>query len=157
MIRMDNNEALIREMLHRADMRLNAQQQLAIAADARAMQFVGICIAAASVTIAIGGEAVQLFHFAIAGMLIAASAFAFWAAKPIEWHAPGMQPSAFDDDLASGAAYQSVMLELCGHLDKCISENSKILAENANHFRLAFVAAALAPIFGVVAMVIGSD
>ena len=151
---MDNKQNMIREMLARADARLQAQQQLAIAADARAMQFCATCVAGASLTVAIGGQDITLPYYTIALFLVIAAGLAFWAARPIEWHAPGMRPSAFESDLASDAEFYSVLEELCSHLEGSITENGAILSENANHFRLAAVFAIMAPILGGVALMI---
>lgn len=149
---MDNKQHLIREMLARADARLQAQQQLAIAADARAMQFVATCVAGASLTVAIGGQAITLPHYIIAAMLVLAAVCAFWAAQPVEWHAPGMRPSAFEDDIAGDVDVYEVLQELCGHLESSISANNKILFENAQYIRIAWLFAIMAPVLGGVAL-----
>lgn len=149
---MDNSELLIREMLSRADMRLQAQQALAVAADARAMQFVATCVAGAALIIAIGNETLDWHHYVIAGMLAISAICAFWAAKPVEWHAPGMQPSAWYEDIARDAPVAEALRELCHHLEHSIDTNNKILSENAQALRFAAVVAIMAPIFGALAM-----
>lgn len=151
---MDNRQQLIREMLARADMRLQAQQQLAIAADARAMQFVAACVAGASLIVSIGGDQLASAHYVVAAVLIISAVFAFWAAKPIEWHAPGMLPSSFDEDIDRDVPISDVLEELSRHLEVSINENKDILAENARSLRLAAVAAIMAPLFGLVSKLI---
>jgi hypothetical protein len=149
---MDNSELLIREMINRADMRLQAQQSIALASDARAMQFVATCVAGAAIIVALGGNEMDFHHFVVAGALAIAAFFAFMAALPVEWHAPGMRPSAFEDDVAGNVPVAEVLRELCGHLDKSILENNAILKANAGLLRVAAVFAVMAPILGGVAM-----
>jgi hypothetical protein len=152
---MHNSELLIREMLNRADMRLQAQQTIALAADARAMQFVAACVAGAALIVTLGGDHLDWHHHAVAGMLTIAAICALWAARPLKWQAPGMQPSAFYDDISGNVPIAGVQMELSRHLEASIATNEEILGENANSLRLAAVFAVLAPVVGaIVAMAI---
>lgn len=150
---MSSREKLILERLNRADSRLQAQQQIAIAADARAMQLVAVLIASAALTMAINGNSNGFWHvkLAIVVPLIIAAVCGIYAARPVAWHAPGMQPSAFDGDLAHNRDYLEVVLELSGHLEVGITKNNEILECNADALRLAAYLAISAPVLGGVA------
>jgi hypothetical protein len=148
---MDKREKLILEMLARADARIEAQQQIALASDARAMQLVGVLIAAAAVTTAIGENAISAVQWAIVVPLVLAAAAGIYAARPVDWYAPGMRPSAFDEDLEASRDLAEVHLELARHLETCIEHNSDILRRNADALRTAVLLAAAAPVLGTVA------
>ncbi|NGQ93379.1 hypothetical protein G5V65_21055 [Rhodobacter sp. HX-7-19] len=150
---MDNRQRLILEMLARADARLEAQQQIALASDARAMQLVGVLIAAAAVTTAIGEDAVSAVQWAIVVPLVLAAAAGIYAARPVGWYAPGMRPSAFNEDLDDDRDLADVQLELARHLEACIEQNSEILRHNADALRTAVLLAACAPVLGAIASI----
>lgn len=146
---MDSNSKLIREMVMRADMRLQAQQQIALAADARAMQFTVICIAAASLTATLAQGTEGWAHYVISGLLVIAALCSFWAARPVDWNAPGMHASAFLEDLETQKDFDEVLRELAGHLDDAMRENDDILSENAAALRYGTLIAIMSPVIGI--------
>lgn len=147
---MNSNSELIREMIFRADMRLQAQQQIVLASDARAMQFTVICIAAATLAATLGSRSDGWGHYATAMMLVVASFCSAWAARTIKWNAPGMHTGDFKKDLVANRPLDEVRLDLAIHLDELIDENESILKENASSLQWATGIAVFSPIIGAV-------
>jgi hypothetical protein len=142
-------ELLILEIQKQAERRLDSLQTIAIAADARAMQFAALCVTAASVLAAFGSTAtVWLPYLASAGVLLGAAAIAFFSARPVGWNSPGFSPSDFMDDLERGRSHSEVLCEMHSICDDMISENSALLQSNAASLNMAAKLACTAPFVG---------
>lgn len=138
----ENREKLVREAFRRADERIRAQTEIALAADARALNFCGLALAAASLLVGLAshsGLAIGMYVAAF-GLYIAAGV-AGYAARPVNWRAPGQKGSDLAEDIASDRPIAEVLAEITGHLDNHIVENNGILAWNAKCIWTAAVVA----------------
>lgn len=143
----DNQAQLLREVQSQAEARLQALQQLAIAADTRAMQFGAACTAIAAVVVALSAGSTALWPMYVsATMLLAAAALSFWSGRATVWDAPGNAPKQFKTDIADNKPLSDVRKELLQHYDEAIRDNQLVLKKNGKQFNWATRLALLAPI-----------
>lgn len=121
-----------------------AQLTAAIAADSRAMTFMGYLI---TVIVVVVGAGLALLdsdkHFlsSVALLLalgLATSAyFAFQAAKPIDFEFVGYRASNYVDDILNGVSDHDAHAELASHLDQAIKDNEKAMEAAASSLERA--------------------
>lgn len=145
---MDKNlERLILETQRRSEMRLEAQLTLALAADARAMTFCSIMVAAAAALLGFAGEVAQPVPMIIAGLFFLASAIsAAFVFRPMKWAAPGQCGSDYATDLRDNVPFHEVVVEVVGHTDEQIADNNQKAKVNARAFRIALALAIAGPV-----------
>lgn len=141
----DNKEKLILEAYRLSEARLGSQASLAIAADARAMSFAGLCLAAASILTGLGATTTG-FESAFLGatLLVFSSILAWYSARPINFYVVGSKFSDFDGDIAGGVNFSESVAENGAFNDKHIKYNTVVLDNNASMFSTAFLVAILA-------------
>lgn len=146
------DDELIREVQNQAETRLQALQDIAIAADTRSIQFGLACVAIAAVVVTIGGQAeIPLPGYTASAIFITSAAISFLSGQPAGWYPPGNSPKQFRNELESGVPTREVRLELLGHYDAIIAENSQLLERNGQLFRFAMRLAWSAPFAAAIA------
>src|SRR5690606_28598473 len=121
------DEAMVDEILREAEARLSAQLEVAIAADQRAMTFLGFLLTLIVFLLgaALAAFTAQVPSFSIAvsaiisaaGFLVAAY-FAYEASKPIEFEFVGNDPSGWVSDVEDGTTLLTAKAEQCAHYDE---------------------------------------
>jgi len=158
-------------ILRQAELRLDAQLKIAIAADQRAMVSAGICaaFAAASATAAIsnvssgrtasisqpkptvastGNNEITAAGLAIAATLLCAAAIFLRCAKPTKFKVPGNEP-AFWFEVRNHKNLAVALGGECENYQVWIEQNNDALAKNAKRYWLAVKVAATAPVVGL--------
>lgn len=143
-----NREKLILETLRQSEKLLDAQLQIAVAADSRAMTFCGLTIAAASLLVGLADRTSFPLPMYIAALLLfIAAVLAGLSARPVNWHAPGQKAADFDDDIEAARTLIEVAADMCSHNDEYITHNANILRLNGRLLWSAYLAVvASAPI-----------
>ncbi|MDH2328698.1 hypothetical protein QCN27_17740 [Cereibacter sp. SYSU M97828] len=153
---MESNAAqLVREMQRRAEQRLQAQQDIALAADARALTFCGLCLTAASLLIGLADGEMRIPMYAAGGYIYVGAALAAYAARPTSWAAPGQPSDGYAEDLRDDRPIIEVISEVNAHIDDQILRNEKKLSENALIMRIAAATSVLSPLVGLAAYLMG--
>ena len=134
-----NDIELLRDLVERADKRVEAQLQTAIAADARAMTFAGFLAAAAAV---LGGAAASVLTGTVtdhrigqialwaALVTLVGMALAIAAARPRRFFSPGVYPKKWRGSIASGDGETERLTSVLADYDHRIEENERIMAAN---------------------------
>lgn len=146
----DNKEKLILEAYRLSQERLQCQQALALAADARAINFcVAMFAIAALLTGLSDGSSYQWGLLASAGCCIVAGVVSGFSAAPVEFGAPGSRFSAFDEDFEQNTDYLSVIEELGSHNDEAIDGNDEVMSWNRDKMYVAYFLCVFSPLVGV--------
>ncbi|MBZ9816939.1 hypothetical protein [Mesorhizobium sp. CA7] len=135
------NEDTLKEILREAESRLDAQLTMALAADMRAITFLGFMLAAVAVIVA-GTLAIfkadqidvplgAIGLFAAFGMSVS-SFYAFEAAKPIDFDPVGNYPSGWASDAESGKPIHTALAEVCAHYDGMLKSNQSAMQKSSN-------------------------
>lgn len=146
----ENKCQLIDFALESAEKRIESQLSAALAADARALGFSGISLAAAAILTGLAANsanATSMLGGAV--LLVAASCISGWAARPVGFYMPGARFDDFEDDLVANTKLEHVKTELGAHFDTSEKDNECVLAKNANLVRVAFFVAAFGLLFAV--------
>lgn len=139
------NDEQLRQMLAQAEAYLNAQLQIGIAADQRALVFAGF-IAATVVAVAGGACAILLkgglpflgyLGFATAAGMMISLALAVHAARPVSFEYPGNSPSAWIEDVTGKKPIVQSMREQASHYAGMIQTNNATLSGNCLLLRLS--------------------
>ncbi|KAA3499134.1 hypothetical protein DXM26_22825 [Agrobacterium tumefaciens] len=134
---------LLNEILREAESRLNAQLTTAIAADARAMTFLGFISAVAVATtgagLAVYGEKPTLGVLALLTAIgfIVAAFFAFEAARPIDFELIGNDPASWKKDIQQRVSVHQAKAEQLAFYDEMIKANRKAMADSAYQLQMA--------------------
>lgn len=147
-------EKMAREILTQGQMLLQAQFQSALASDQRATTFASIL---ASVATAVAAGTIALWDhlqkdafwagMTMAAMLMLATIFGAWAARPIDFFMPGTRPEAWYDDRK-----ENFVGMIGGAAERCqedIDANETFMAGNQMALRIGFVVAILSPFAGL--------
>ena len=137
-----------------SEKRLASQLSAGLAADARAMGFAAIMIAAASILAGLAKDSANPLAMLIGSVILLASAgLAGIAARPLKFYMPGAKFSDLSEDIETDAKFIDVLTELGEYNDQNSVENDAVLNGNARGLRVAFfvsmigVAAAAVPQF----------
>lgn len=137
---MTNLDRLNEEAYRLSEKRLDVQLTTALAADARAMAFAGICLAAAAV---LGGlaedSASPVLMLTGASLFGVAALFAGYSARPVDFHMSGARFSDLQEDIDKDQGYNAVIRQMGGFLDNQIDKNDQILNGNSKLFLRSFV------------------
>ncbi len=149
-----NAEKLILEMQRRAEQRLQAQQDIALASDARALTFCGLCLTAGSLLVGLADGEYAIAFYAAGLALYLAAGCAAYAARPTRWAAPGQFGSDYEEDLAGDRDYLTVVQEVSAHVDDQIRRNDSVLDSNGRLMGIGTHIAVASPVVGLVVMVV---
>jgi len=151
---MDNKSQLILEAYQRSERMLQAQLTMALAADARALTFSGLLLAAASILggMASGGGSVSLVAGAGALPLVIAAGLAGFSARPVDFYIPGGKYEQIQHDIDTNRGQMDLLSDLAQKNDKSIRHNSKLLRSNGRFMLAAFWVAVVG---GPIAALIG--
>lgn len=141
-------------IISQAEDRLQAQLQIGVASDQRAMTFAGIVAALAAALVAVGAEkGVSLPVAVMLVLLLFSVGAALFAAQPVAWEIPGNTPASWVDDIADGTDdLKSAKAAMASFYAEMISDNARCATSTASLLRAALIAALLAPVFGAVAL-----
>lgn len=149
----DNRLHLIREALRHAEAKQSSMLTIALAADARAMSLSVACAGLAGILVGVdavgSGGHISLVVIMTALTFFCAAGLAAYAARPINFSAPGQDFSDFVSDLDSNRPLAEVLVELGGLMDDDARDNAVRLARNASFLRAALFVAAIAPLVGL--------
>jgi hypothetical protein len=151
---------LLNEILREAESRLEAQLTSALAADSRAMNFLGFVSAIAVASIGASLAAIES-NIALAaigllvgvGMMIAAFS-AFSAAKPIDFQMVGNYPSEWVGDITDGATLHDALAAQVAFYDEMLKANAAAMAGNAASLASAAASAKATVVLGCIASVV---
>ena len=141
---MDNLNRLYLEAYRLSEKRLEVQLTAALAADARAMAFAGICLAAAAVLGGLAKDATSPILLLIGAFLLGVAAFlAGFSARPIDFHMPGAKFSDLEEDIRDNVEFEKVIQQLGGFADSHSVKNDAKLNQNSKLFHFALVTAVI--------------
>lgn len=148
---------LIEEVISQAQVRLQAQLTLGLAADQRAMTFAGMLFAAVAIIVTLAtatssglGQTPELLPMAI-GFILAAC-LACWSARPVKWHSPGNFPSSWTEDVAAGRTHGETRAETASNYEALLKGNEKALGRAAGFMRASMFVAFIAASAGVISV-----
>lgn len=124
-----------------AELRLEAQLKLGLAADQRAMMMTSVLAVVDAALIGLLansdgplGENVSILALVI-GFALAAASFA-WSASPIGWEIAGNEPSAWLQDIVDNDTLHNGKAAMVDFYDDMILANDNSLKCNSNYFHL---------------------
>lgn len=139
----DADPDLLDEILREAESRLGAQLTTAIAADTRAMTFLGFISAVAVATIGAGLATYSdkpnlgtLAMFVGIGFIVSAF-FAFEAARPIDFDLIGNDPASWKKDIRDCVSLHDAKAEQVAFYDEMLKSNRKAMEESAHNLKRA--------------------
>jgi hypothetical protein len=130
------DEAVLEEILREAEARLSAQLIAAIAADQRAMTFLGFLgaitvflLGAAIAALTAQSPSTSIAAVAALGAVgfVGASCLAYQAWKPIDFEFVGNDPSSWLGDIAGGVKLAAAKAEQCAFYDAMLKDNRKAM------------------------------
>lgn len=133
---------LVREAFRLAEVNLQSEMSIALAADQRALAFCSLLIAAIAIVVGTGGMANfgPSQGFALLFLTLAAI-FAAFSARSAKIVVPGMLFEAFERDLSSNRSVEETLTELGSHYNESSVSNRKLIARNARVFNGSLFAA----------------
>jgi hypothetical protein len=152
---------LVKEILREAEVNLQGQLSLAIAADQRSSVMASLFTAAAAaivaglITLASTDNASHPIAIytggAVAAMLLAAGAsLCIWAARPINFYVPGNEPKSWYGDIANPRELKVLLGEQAEVYQEMIDDNMRTLSKNSQRFIAGAMAGMAAPLAGFV-------
>jgi len=151
------SDELARVVLAQGEIRLQAQLQIALAADQRAMVLAGICAATATAflgaaVVAFGQETPQrALGMAALGIVIVfgvAGGLAAYVARPAKfWLAGGRPKNWWEGGVLDKPLSASLVTESLNY-DERIEKNDRLLSRNAKLLAIALRLACIAPLLG---------
>ena len=152
--------SVLDEIIRQAELRMQVQIQLALAADARAGVLAtvqGTGSAALVVVAAQSTTPIAIFPTLAAATVLAAGAvLAAVAARPVDIGAPGTRPRDWLGDVQSGVPLARARADTAWLLDKYLIENEKIMASNNRWATRSIWCLAAAPIISAVLLALGA-
>lgn len=139
----DADPDLLDEILREAESRLSAQLTTAIAADTRAMTFLGFISAVAVATVGAGlatytvNQQLGTLALFVGLGFIASAFFAFQAARPIDFDLIGNDPASWKKDILNGVSLHDAKAEQVAFYDEMLKSNRKAMDESAYNLRRA--------------------
>lgn len=128
---------VLQEIVREAESRLAAQLSTALAADMRAMTFLGFI---AAVVVAAIGFALTTFDYnrvlsmitlLIGAGFTVAAGFAFEAARPIDFHCVGNNPDQWVLDIQNGISLHDALAEQAQHYSEMLNHNREAMEVNS--------------------------
>lgn len=145
-----NREKLILEAYRLSEERLQCQQTLALAADARAVNFGVAMFAIAALLAGLSVDsAYQAALLSTSALVVCAGAVAGYSAKPIEFGAPGARYRSLGEDIRRDRPFEDVIEQLGTFNDEAIDENDEAMKANRELMYCAYVMCLCSPILGV--------
>ena len=137
-----NKDKIVREAFRLAELNLQTQLKLMIAADQRATTFSGILIAAVAVVATMYDKDTSHWNDDFSLLLLAvAASFSVFAARSVQVVAPGLKFDNFSTDISSSREYLTVLSELGKQYDACADNNRKIIKRNAKLYNASLAIA----------------
>lgn len=133
------DRALLMEVLREAESRLQAQLSSALAADMRAITFLGFLAAVTVATFGAGMAAMdKSFPIAVIAIFTGSGFgiscfYAFEAARPVDFQFVGNVPSSWRRDIEASIALDDALAEQIAHYDEMLKDNRKAMEESASH------------------------
>lgn len=150
---------LIEEVISQSEKRMQAQLDLAKAADQRALTFAGLLFAGVAVLIALisaerTDNAIKPGLIGVAFGFVVAAALAAWSARPVPWHAVGNEPASYEEDISAGKTFEQTRPETAMNYQKLIRHNEKVLAGNLRFMWASLMVALLTSLAGVFSIIL---
>lgn len=149
---------LAERVLKQGELRLNAQLQVALAADQRAVTSAAILVAVASAALGFAGAqatncnidvpfAVALL---VAGLsLLVSAAFCVGAARPVKFALVGAYPEEWWDDDVTAKPLEECLWTESNNYNVRINDNRTVLSHNAALLRKGMYLACVSPLIGL--------
>lgn len=148
----DNKKKLILEAYRRAEIRLQSQIDLAVAADGRAVTFGGLAIAAAAILIGLAEDASnRVFYVSAAGALVVSACLAGFSARPVPFGIVGGKFGDLIEDIDADDVYEELLRTLGRFYDEEIDDNAQQMKTNGRVMFAAYLIAVVSPLVGYVA------
>lgn len=147
---------LLKEVLRSAESRLDAQLTTALAADSRAMNFLGFTAAlavasiGASLAILASDEVLAAIGLIFGAGFVVAAWFAYEAAKPIDFEMIGNYPSEWVSDIVGSVSLHDASAELAAHYDEMLKNNSAAMVASGSKLTLSAKIAKISVLIGAV-------
>ncbi len=123
-----------------SEKRLNSQMGAALAADARAMSFSAIMVAAAAILAGLAEDSSSpLYMLAGAILLLVSAALAGYSARPVSFYMPGAKYSDVLHGINDNTELEAVVDEIGGFNDENSDHNDKVMKRNSSVMRMSFV------------------
>ena len=143
----------LREEAYRlSEKMLEMQFAAALSADQRAMSAAGITAAAAAILAGLASASAIPFAMLSGAMfLVVGAMFAWRAAMPVSFYAPGSSYENFKEDIEGEVHYLRVIAEMGGWNDKHIKSNRAVMSLNSKKMKRMYwltaigLAVAIAP------------
>ncbi len=154
-----DDERLAEMVLRQGEINLQAQLQIALAADQRASTFAGIytaisvaALAASAAVFQANASAVGLIAagLAVAVVSLIAANLCLGVAQPTNFHIAGNRPDNWWSDGARDRALAECLERESHNYDRYIGHNDEILARNASRLRRALRVGLMVPVAGSV-------
>jgi hypothetical protein len=156
---------LVREILREAELKLQAQLSLAIAADQRSsvmasfFSVAAAAIAAGLITLASAEHSSDTGPIYAGGaisilLLIIGAALCIWAARPADFSVPGSEPDKWYDEVKLKRDLKVRLGEQAENCQEMIEENDKVLSTNARFFAAGAATGITSPLAGAIIWVI---
>ncbi len=149
----------VKEIIRQGELRLQAQLQSALAADARAGVLASIQAAVVAALVVFGGSdevrgAEEAAAYTAAAFTFVGAVLAGVAARPIAFDFPGLAPLDWAHAIQTGEAEDSANRAYAEYLDEYLRANDSRMKVNGWLTRAALAAMVLAPAAAVVALVV---
>lgn len=137
------DKALLKEILREAESRLQAQLSSALAADMRAITFLGFLAAVTVATFGAGMAAIdKSFPLSVIAIFTGSGFgiscfYAFEAARPVDFHFVGNDPSSWRRDIEASIEINDAIAEQVAYYDDMLKENRRAMAESAAQLQRA--------------------
>ena len=149
-LKSDNKLDIAREALRLAELHLQGQFSLMIAADQRASTFSGIIIAAVAVLASMRENGSANWNDDLGLLVLATSAIlAAFSARSVKIYIPGNNFKNMASDIEKDRDILLVFLELGAIFDKASESNRKIISKNSKLFNSAILVAFFGFIVGM--------
>lgn len=147
---------IVKESIHQAELRLQGQASLAIAADARASSLGAALIGATTAMLAGAFSifAIDVNNWFSVPIFITAICFfvgAFFclrAVRPVGFFTGGNSPENWKEDIENNKPYEDCMKEVSEYYTYNINANKKVLKDNAKLYEYGSYFAFAAPMVG---------
>jgi hypothetical protein len=137
-----NKDQVVREAFRLAELNLQTQFNLMIAADQRATTFSGILIAAVAVVATMYDKDTSHWNDDLSLLLLAlAASLSVFAARSVRIFAPGLKFGNFSTDISSSREYLTVLSELGKQFDECAEKNRATIRRNAKLYNISLAIA----------------
>ena len=137
----ESRDLLTREAFRLAELNLESENTLMIAADQRATTFCGILVAALAIIASQYNADVSQWNDDLSLIVIGfAAALAAFSARSQKIFSTGLSFKSFDEDFANETRFESVLADLGHHYDDCSAKNREVLARNAKVFNASLFA-----------------